>query len=133
MKQCVRFCPKYRDRYNLDSESKSRALDIPMLKDDKPPSILYHLDIFRSEATLGNFGQPCDKSFRVNLPNKHLDVMGLSRSIPSELGMMNAANANEKLVALMKISCACYAHARDNCSCNDKYPIGLRYVAMKNL
>ena len=64
--------------YNLDSKRTSRVLDILKLEDDKSSSILHHLAIFRSDVTLGNFGQACDKSFRTK-SQKQSDFIGLGK------------------------------------------------------
>ena len=74
-------------------------VEVQRLKDYRRAKVLEHIQLVISTATLRGFGHAFDAAIAYDLPVKHSDKDGLDLSVPNELKMFKAVQANDNAMA----------------------------------
>ena len=80
------------------------------------------------------FGHAFDAAFAYNLPVKHSDRDGLDFSVPEELKMFKAVQANDNAMAWLRMTFPLPKHQHEiDASCTAEYPQGVAYEEIRRL
>ena len=109
-------------------------VEVQHLKDDCRAKVLEHIQLVFSTATLRGFGHAFDAAIAYDLPVKHSDKDGLDLSVPGELKMFKAVQANDNAMAWLRMAFPLPKHQHEiDASCTNNFPQGVAHEAIRRL